>query len=78
MLEVALDDRVGEVHCQEDVVDPLSAHVTVGLACAIADASGETVPAVVGALQAFVDALVQLTEFLIEVSFDIAPTGDVG
>ncbi|MNG39437.1 hypothetical protein D3C84_1275180 [compost metagenome] len=55
----------------------MTAHVAIGLARAVADAPGETVPVVVSALQALVDALVQFAEFLIEISFDVGPTGHI-
>ncbi|MNE67369.1 hypothetical protein D3C80_1629710 [compost metagenome] len=59
-------------------IDAMTAHVAIGLARAIADTPGEAVPVVVNALQAVVDALVQLAEFLVEVAFDIGPAGHVG
>ncbi|MNS43032.1 hypothetical protein D3C72_754260 [compost metagenome] len=77
-LEVHLDDRVGEGHRLMHRIDAMTAHVAIGLARAIADTPGEAVPVVVNALQAVVDALVQLAEFLVEVAFDIGPAGHVG
>ncbi|MNH45367.1 hypothetical protein D3C79_1077850 [compost metagenome] len=60
------------------VVDAVATHVAIGLAGANTDASGEAIPTVMGALQPLVDALVHLTELLVEVALDVAPVGDVG
>jgi hypothetical protein len=61
-----------------DVIDPMPAHVPVGLSGAVADAAGKAVPAVVGALEAVINALIQRIEFLVEISFDVVPAGQVG
>lgn len=49
-----------------NIIDPMPTHVPVGLRCAVADAAGEAIPAVI-------NALIQLTESLVEVSLDVVP-----
>lgn len=53
-----MHNRVGEGHGLPDVVDPLPAHGAVDLVSAVADAAGETVPAVMGATQTIAYALI--------------------
>ncbi|MCY1438483.1 hypothetical protein D9M71_546850 [compost metagenome] len=77
-LEVVLNDRVGQGHGLAHVVDTLATEVAIGLVGAIAHSAAETVPGLMGAVQAAVDALVELAEFLLEIAFDVSPTGDVG
>ena len=45
---------------------------------AVTDSAGETVPAVMGALQTVADALIQFAEFMVQVLFDVVLAGDVG
>lgn len=77
-LEVVLDDRIGQRHGLAHVVDALPAEVAMSLVGAIAHPPAEAVPGLIGAVQAAIDALVELAEFQLEIAFDVSPTGDIG